>query len=65
MSKTGRIRNALPATVCELAALEQTTVRDVNAILCNLRQQGLARITNRHGVRYSKFGPAPKIWERA
>lgn len=64
MTRTKRILNALPATVCEIAAIEKITVKNANAVLCNLRKQFLATRTDRHGQRYSQRGPKPALWEK-
>jgi len=62
VSQRQRILRALPATVCELAALEETTVRLINAQLCRLRSEGLAVRTKSRGMRYGKRGPCPAFW---
>ena len=64
MSRAARILHALPATVCELAAIEETTVRNINADLCYLRDLKLVRRTDRRGERYENRGRFPHICER-
>jgi len=63
-TRINRILNALPATVCELAAIEKITVKNANAVLCNLRKQFLATRTDRRGQRYNQRGPRPAMWEK-
>lgn len=65
MTRTQRVMRALPATVCELAALEDVSVKRINALLCHLRNGGNVRRTDRRGFRYGRRGRAPSIWERA
>lgn len=62
MSRTQRILHSLPATVCELAALEETTVKQINAHLYNLRCRGMVERTEVRGMRYGKRGPKPSMW---
>lgn len=62
---THRVLLALPATVSELAALEDRSVRQMNSILCYLRNRGMVRITDKYGMRYQIRGPLPRLWERA
>ena len=64
MTRVSRILHALPATVCELAAIEETTVRAINAILCYLRGRGLVRRTDKRGERQESRGRYPHLWER-
>ena len=64
-TRQARILEALPATVCELSALESVSVRLINADLCWLRAKGLAKRTNLRGMRYEQRGPRPAIWVSA
>ena len=64
MNKSTRVLHSLPATVTELAALEGTTVRRMNAMLCWLRGLGLVRRTDRRGDKQPGRGPWPHLWVR-
>ena len=63
MARTDRILKALPATATELAAIEQTSVKNIHATLCYLRGLGLAHKTDRHGERHQVRGPRPFLWD--
>jgi len=62
---TTRILHALPATSTELAALESTTVRRINAILQWQHQLGRCRKTdNKVRPTTQRRGPWPALWIR-
>lgn len=62
MTREQRILDSLPATVCELAALESATVRQINAHLYNLKCSGMVERTGLTGMRYGKRGRKPSLW---
>lgn len=63
-TRSQRILHGLPATAGELAAIEGISSYLMNAALCDLRRQGLVRLSERKGERQSGMGKAPRIWER-
>ena len=63
-TRSQRILYGLPATVGELAAIEGISTYLMNAALCDLRRQGLVRLSNRKGERASSMGRRPRIWVR-
>ena len=64
MTLSHRILNGLPATLPELVAIADSTTPLVNAMLCQLRSQGLVRRSDRRGARQNERGRVPHIWER-
>ena len=64
MTVCARILKSLPATVCELAAIEGVDVRTMNSRLCYLRGRGKVKRTNLQGTRYGLRGPKPALWEK-
>ena len=63
-TRSQRILHGLPATAAELAAIEGISTYLMNAALCDLRRQGLVRLSDRKGERASSMGRAPRIWVR-
>jgi len=64
MTRYERILNLLPATSCEIAAIEGISVRLAIGHLYLLKKKGLAHNTYRRGQKYMEKGPAPTIWDK-
>ena len=66
MARPQRILAALPATSTELAAIESSTVRRINADLQEMKQRGLCRRTDRRVQPSEKRrGRWPALWVRS
>lgn len=58
------IKNALPATAGEVAAMLGTSHKMVLALLYQMRDRGVVFKTDRR-VDIGKRGPKPALWDRA
>lgn len=64
MNLTQQILYSLPATLPELRALFSRSKADINCRLCQLRELGLVKRSDRIGADVGGPGPKPRLWVR-